>query len=80
MPINYGSVCSSFETATQAWHPQGMRDAWCAEIEPLPSAIQAYQYPDVPNQGDMTKFQHSPYSTTGYGSARTPHGNSKRNA
>ena len=56
MPITYGSVCSGIEAATQAWHPQGMRAAWFAEIEPFPSAVLAHHYPDVPNHGDMTKL------------------------
>ena len=37
-----------------AWHPIGWRAAWLAEIEPFPSAVLAYHYPDVPNLGDMT--------------------------
>lgn len=56
MPITYGSVCSGIEAATQAWHPLGMRAAWFAEIEPLPSAVLAHHYPGVPNHGDMTKL------------------------
>ena len=56
MPITYGSVCSGIEAATQAWHPLGMKAAWFAEIEPFPSAVLAYHYPDVPNHGDMTKL------------------------
>ena len=49
--ITYGSVCSGIEAATQAWHPLGMKAAWFAEIEPLPSAVLAHHYPDVPNHG-----------------------------
>lgn len=56
MEITYGSVCSGIEAATQGWHPLGMRAAWFAEIEPFPSAVLAYHYPDVPNLGDMTKL------------------------
>ncbi|WPN95851.1 DNA cytosine methyltransferase [Pseudomonas sp. MUP55] len=56
MPIIYGSVCSGIEAATQAWHPQGMRAAWFAEIEPFPSAVLAHHYPNVPNHGDMIKL------------------------
>ncbi|UNM22083.1 DNA cytosine methyltransferase [Pseudomonas sp. ArH3a] len=54
--MTYGSVCSGIESATQAWHPLGMRAAWFAEIEPFPSAVLAHHYPDVPNHGDMTKL------------------------
>ncbi|VVN22387.1 hypothetical protein PS682_04468 [Pseudomonas fluorescens] len=56
MPISYGSVCSGIEAATQAWHPLGMRASWFAEIEPFPSAVLAYHYPNVPNHGDMIKL------------------------
>src|SRR5471032_2655886 len=56
MEITYGSVCSGIESATQAWHPLGMRAAWFAEIEPFPSAVLAHHYPNVPNHGDMTKL------------------------
>lgn len=54
--LRYGSVCSGIEAATVAWHPLGWRAAWFAEIEPFPSAVLAYRWPDVPNLGDMTKL------------------------
>ena len=53
----YGSVCSGVEAATVAWHPLGWKPRWFSEIEPFPSAVLAHHYPDVPNQGDMTKFK-----------------------
>lgn len=56
MPITYGSVCSGIEAATMAWHPLGMHATWFAEIEPFPSAVLAYHYPNTPNLGDMTKL------------------------
>ena len=56
MPITYGSVCSGIEAATIAWHPLGIRATWFAEIEPFPSAVLAYHYPDTPNLGDMTRL------------------------
>lgn len=37
-----------------AWHPLGWKAAWLSEIEPFPSAVLKYHYPDVPNLGDMT--------------------------
>ena len=52
----YGSVCSGIEAATVAWHSLGWRAAWFAEIEPFPSAVLAYRWPEVPNLGDMTKL------------------------
>lgn len=54
--ITYGSICSGIEAATVAWHPLGWRAEWFAEIEPFPSAVLAYRWPEVPNLGDMTKM------------------------
>lgn len=56
MPITYGSVCSGIEAATVAWHPLGWRAEWFAEVEPFPSAVLAYRWPEVSNLGDMTKL------------------------
>lgn len=55
--MNYLSVCSGIEAATQAWHPLGWTPAAFSEIEPFPSAVLAHHYPHVPNLGDMTKFR-----------------------
>ena len=52
----FGSVCSGIEAASVAWNPLGWHASWLAEIEPFPSAVLAYHYPDVPNLGDMTKL------------------------
>ncbi len=60
MPLRYLSVCSGIEAATQAWHPLGWRPVAFSEIEPFPCAVLAYHYPDVPNWGDMTKYQEWP--------------------
>lgn len=54
--IKYGSVCSGIEAASCAWHPLGWRAEWFAEIEPFPSAVLAHRWPEVTNQGDMTKL------------------------
>jgi DNA (cytosine-5)-methyltransferase 1 len=54
--ITYGSACSGIEAATLAWHPLGWRAEWFAEIEPFPSAVLAYRWPNVPNLGDMTRI------------------------
>jgi site-specific DNA-cytosine methylase len=52
--LTFGSVCSGIEAASVAWHPLGWKAAWFSEIEPFPSAVLAYHYPDTPNLGDMT--------------------------
>lgn len=55
--MRYLSVCSGIEAATAAWHPLGWSPEAYSEIEPFPSAVLAHHYPDVPNLGDMTKFE-----------------------
>ena len=56
----YLSVCSGIEAATVAWHPLGWRPWAFAEIDTFPSAVLAHHYPNVPNFGDMTRFQEWP--------------------
>lgn len=51
--FTFGSVCSGIEAASVAWDGLG-KAQWLAEIEPFPSAVLAYHYPDIPNHGDMT--------------------------
>lgn len=58
--MRYLSVCSGIEAATQAWHPLGWSPVAFSEIEPFPSAVLAHHYPQVPNRGDMTKFEEWP--------------------
>lgn len=55
--MKYGSVCSGIEAATVAWHSLGWQPQWFSEIEAFPSAVLAHHYPQVPNQGDMTKYK-----------------------
>lgn len=58
--MRYLSVCSGIEAATQAWHPLGWKPVAFSEIEKFPSEVLAHHYPDVPNWGDMTKFEEWP--------------------
>ena len=55
--MKYLSVCSGIEAATVAWHHMGWQPVAFSEIEAFPSAVLAHHYPNVPNVGDMTKFQ-----------------------
>ena len=55
--MRYLSVCSGIEAASQAWRPLGWDPVAFSEIEPFPCAYLKHHYPDVPNWGDMTKFQ-----------------------
>jgi DNA (cytosine-5)-methyltransferase 1 len=58
--VNYLSVCSGIEAATQAWHPLNWTPVAFSEIEPFACAVLAHHYPTVPNWGDMTKFTEWP--------------------
>lgn len=55
--MRYLSVCAGIEAATVAWHPLGWLPIAFSEIQPFPSAVLAHHYPDVPNLGDMTRYQ-----------------------
>ena len=55
--MKYLSVCSGIEAATVAWHPLGWKPEAFSEIEKFPSQVLKHRYPDVPNLGDMTKFE-----------------------
>lgn len=59
----FGSVCSGIEAASCAWKPLGWRAAFVSEVEPFPCAVLAHHFPDVPNLGDMTKFEDWPDAT-----------------
>jgi DNA (cytosine-5)-methyltransferase 1 len=58
--MRYLSVCSGIEAASVAWKPLGWKAVAFSEIEPFPCAVLAHHYPEVPNWGDMTKFQDWP--------------------
>ncbi|WP_394065384.1 DNA cytosine methyltransferase [Alcaligenes sp. WGS1538] len=58
--MRFLSVCSGIEAASVAWNPLGWRAVAFSEIEPFPCAVLAHHYPDIPNWGDMTKFQEWP--------------------
>jgi DNA (cytosine-5)-methyltransferase 1 len=58
--MRYLSVCSGIEAASVAWHDLGWSPVAFSEIEAFPSAVLRTHYPDVPNWGDMTKFQEWP--------------------
>lgn len=61
--MKFLSVCSGIEAASVAWKPLGWRAAAFSEIEPFPCSVLAHHYPEVPNFGDMTKFQDWPDAT-----------------
>lgn len=55
--MKYLSVCSGIEAASVAWESLGWTPVAFSEIEPFPSAVLAERFPDVPNLGDMTKYE-----------------------
>lgn len=58
--MKYLSVCAGIEAASVAWHHMGWEPVAFSEIEKFPSAVLAHHYPNVPNWGDMTRFQEWP--------------------
>ena len=54
--MRYVSLFSGIEAASVAWEPLGWEPVCFSEIDPFPSAVLAYRYPDVPNLGDITKI------------------------
>lgn len=58
--MNYISICSGIEAASVAWHNLGWKPLAFSEIEKFPSAVLAHHWPDVPNLGDMTKYNDWP--------------------
>ena len=59
-PFRYLSVCSGMEAASVAWEPLGWTPAGFSEIEPFPSAILKHRFPNIPNYGDLTKYNEWP--------------------
>jgi DNA (cytosine-5)-methyltransferase 1 len=55
--MKYISICSGIESASVAWHPLGWEPLAFSEIEPFPCAVLAHHWPQVPNLGDMTKYE-----------------------
>lgn len=60
-PVKYVSIFSGIEAATVAWHPLGWEPLAFSEIDPFPSTVLQHHYPDIPNLGDITKIDWSPY-------------------
>ena len=54
--MNVLSVCSGIGAPECAWTPLGFKFVGASEIEPFPSAVLEHHYPDVPNFGDLNKF------------------------
>lgn len=59
--MKYVSIFNGIEAATVAWHPLGWEPLAFSEIDPFPSTVLQHHYPDIPNLGDITKIDWSPY-------------------
>jgi DNA (cytosine-5)-methyltransferase 1 len=55
--LRYLSVCSGIEAATVAWHDLGWTPVAFAEIDPFASAVLQHRFPEVPNWGDITRYE-----------------------
>lgn len=60
--MRYISVFSGIESASAAWAPLGWDPVAFSEIEPFPCAVLEHRFPGVPNLGDITEVDWSPYS------------------
>ena len=59
--MRYVSLFSGIEAASVAWEPLGWEPAAFAEIEPFPCKVLEKRFPGVPNLGDVSKIDWSPY-------------------
>lgn len=59
--MNYISLFSGIEAASCAWEPMGWEPVAFSEIDPFPCRVLETHYPDVPNLGDITEIDWSPY-------------------
>lgn len=59
--MRYVSLFSGIEAATVAWAPLGWEAVAFAEIDPFACAVLAERFPNVPNLGDVSKIDWSPY-------------------
>lgn len=60
--MRYVSLFSGIEAASVAWEPLGWEPVAFAEIEPFPCKVLEKRFPGVPNLGDVSKVDWSPYA------------------
>lgn len=56
--MRFLSLCSGIEAASVAW--PFFKAAAFSEVAPFPCSVLSHRFPDVPNWGDMTKFEEWP--------------------
>lgn len=59
--VKYVSLFSGICSATVAWKRLKWKPLAFAEIEPFPAALLAHRYPRVPNLGDVSRVDWTPY-------------------
>lgn len=59
--MRYISIFSGIEAASVAWEPLGWVPVAFSEIDEFPSAVLRERFPNVPNLGDITQVDWSPY-------------------
>lgn len=59
--MRYVSLFSGIEAASVAWEHLGWEPVAFAEIEPFPCKVLEKRFPDVPNLGDVSEIDWSPY-------------------
>lgn len=62
MTVRYVSLFSGIEAASVAWAGLGWKPVAFAEVEPFPCRLLAARFPGVPNLGDVSKIDWSPYA------------------
>lgn len=62
--MRYISLFSGIEAASVAWAPLGWEPVAFSEIEPFCCELLAERFPDVPNLGDVSKVDWTPYEGT----------------
>lgn len=61
--MKYATVCSGVEACSVAWECLGWVPVFFSEIDEFPSAVLKHHWPDVPNHGDMIKFEEWGYES-----------------
>ena len=61
--MRFISVCSGIEAASVAWEPLGFKAVAFSEIDPFCCSLLSQRFPDVPNYGDMTRYEEWPNET-----------------
>ena len=62
--LRYVSLFSGIEAVSCALDHDVWEPVAFSEIDPFPSAVLAHHYPNVPNLGDITKIDWTPYVDT----------------